>query len=253
MKVMTIPLESNNTRRSGRLSLPLPILVESKKSVELAWSESTRLKTVTTFGAGFNLQHEVSVGQVIHLTTAFPTKLRCYDFWESQYRVWALVRHCNILPGKDIAKPIYNIGVAFLGKNPPVNYFQNPSSLYSINQFDKHGLCLVGEYQTQISVSVSQPSRPQQKHARYSIPFEVIIETLDGLSQEFSVTENISLGGAAVKSLMDVKVGNLVRIRCLGKSLSIVATVRNYRLGPDGIPRVHLEFMDRQFPLDGIE
>src|SRR5215213_6969190 len=99
MKPMT------NPRRSDRISLPLPILVESKKGSEFSWSESTRLNSVTTFGAGFNIQHQVSVGQVIHLTTAFPTKLRCYDFWESQYKVWALVRHCDSLPEKEIAKP----------------------------------------------------------------------------------------------------------------------------------------------------
>jgi hypothetical protein len=29
--------------------------------------------------------------------------------------------------------------------------------------------------------------------------------------------------------------------------------VRARRLGADGIPRLHLEFIDRQWPLEGIE
>ena len=33
----------------------------------------------------------------------------------------------------------------------------------------------------------------------------------------------------------------------------VVAAVRAARTGPDGIPRLHLEFIDRQWPLEGIE
>lgn len=249
MKAMT------TTRRSDRISLPLPILVENRKGSKFSWSEYTRLNAVTTFGAGFNIQHQICVGQIVHLTTAFPAKLRCYDFWEDQYKVWALVRHCHSLEGKESAQPIYNVGVAFLGKSPPLNYFQNSGQIYAIHKFDNHGLCIVRE--SQLNSPPSEFSRPNQKHPRYDIPFEVIIETLDGqqnaICQEFSVTENISLGGAAVKTLSKIEVGSLVRIKCLGKDLSITARVCNHRLGADGIPRLHLEFIDRLFPLDGIE
>jgi hypothetical protein len=251
---MTTQIINSNHRRSDRISLPLPILVESKKGNEVSWSETSRLKTVTTFGAGFNLEQEVVVGQVLHLTTAFPTKLRCYDYLETQYKVWALVRHCNLLTEPKVTKS-YSIGVAFLGKNPPPNYFQNPSRLYTINQFDRHGLCIVGE--TENHPPPPPKTLTPQKHPRYEIPFEVIIETLDErknpLEQEFTVTENVSLGGAAVKTLLNTKVGNLVRVSCLGKDVSIIAAVRNYRMGEDGVPRMHLEFLDRQFPLEGIE
>lgn len=253
---MTNPTINFSQRRSDRILLPLPILVESKKSHEVLWSESTRLKTVTAFGAGFNLQHKVSVGQVLHLTTAFPTKLRCYDFFESQYKVWVLVRHCNSLPVIENGKSSNSVGVAFLGKNPPLNYFQNPDRLYIISQFDRHGLCIVGE--SHASPHSTLPlSYPPQRHPRYEIPFEVVIETLDGrkniLAQEFTVTENISLGGASVKTLLNTKIGDLVKVRCLDKNLSILAVVRNYRIGGDGIPRLHLEFLDQHFPLEGIE
>jgi len=35
--------------------------------------------------------------------------------------------------------------------------------------------------------------------------------------------------------------------------LALVAAVRAARTGADGIPRLHLEFIDRQWPLEGIE
>ncbi len=251
---MLNPSINSNTRRSDRISLPLPILVESKNSSENSWSESTRLKTVTTFGAGFEVQNKVSVGQVLHLTTAFPTKLRCYDYFESQYNVWALVRHCNLRMEQNLAKP-YSVGVAFLGKSPPSGYFQNPTQLYSINQFCKNGLCVAGEAQLNSPLTYPQKFSPQ-KHPRYDIPFEVFIETLDEkrnpLDREYTVTDNVSLGGASVKTLLTTRVGGYVRVSCLGKNVSLLAAVRNYRMGADGVPRLHLEFIDRQFPLEGI-
>ena len=67
------------------------------------------------------------------------------------------------------------------------------------------------------------------------------------------MTENISRRGAAVFTTLLVERGRLVRLTSTQYQLSIVAAVRGRRAGPDGIMRLHLEFVDRQWPLEGIE
>ena len=46
---------------------------------------------------------------------------------------------------------------------------------------------------------------------------------------------------------------HFVRVRSDQHEGSIIAIVRGKRIGSNGIPRVHIEFIDRFFPLEGIE
>ena len=68
-----------------------------------------------------------------------------------------------------------------------------------------------------------------------------------------TVTENISLSGAAVFTSLEAEIGSFVRVKSDQYDVSIIAIVRGKRLGTDGISRLHVEFIDRFFPLDGIE
>ena len=69
---------------------------------------------------------------------------------------------------------------------------------------------------------------------------------------EATVSENLSLGGAAVFSTLSVPAGTFLRVTSERFSVSILSIVRGRRMGADGIPRLHLEFIDRLFPLEGI-
>ena len=68
-----------------------------------------------------------------------------------------------------------------------------------------------------------------------------------------TVTENISLGGASVFTTMSLEKGIFLRVTSERFNVTILSVVRGFRVGPDNIPRVHLEFIDRFFPLEGIE
>ena len=96
-----------------------------------------------------------------------------------------------------------------------------------------------------------------RRHSRFQIPLNISIETIDeeGLptASEVTVTENISLGGASIFNTLDAEVGSFVRVKSDQYNVSIISIVRGKRLGKDGIPRIHVEFIDRFFPLDGIE
>ena len=106
---------------------------------------------------------------------------------------------------------------------------------------------------------VSDSSLPAdlRKQARYHIPEPLRLEKVDEsgtvLESESTVTENLSLGGAAVFATMKPAKGDFLRVTSERFNITILSVVRGFRVGPDNIPRLHLEFIDRFFPLEGIE
>jgi hypothetical protein len=173
---------------------------------------------------------------------------------EGQYQVWAIVRRCRLV--EDSRNSVtYEFGVAFVGKHPPSSYFDNPTHLYDLEPVKGQGLWNI----------VNAPSRPDDSHlpkedrthSRYQIPVNLSVEVLDENGEpqniESTVTENISLSGAAVFTTLDVEVGSMVKITSEQDNLSIKAIVRGKRVGPDGITRIHIEFVDSYFPLRGID
>lgn len=241
------------TRRLQRFSLSLPVRVESRTNENNGWEEITRLTDISAFGAGFNLKHNVQCGRLLQLTIPLPRQMRCYDYTEPQYKIWGLVRSC--IPRENESVDEGNaIGVAFIGKNPPLSYFDDPNKIYEISHLDSGRLWSVVEASLEPEETIMQDLR---RHSRFSIPTNVLVEKLDGngnvMSSEPTVTENISLSGAAIFSMLDAEAGDFVRVRSEQYDVSIISVVRARRIGADNIPRLHVEFVDRFFPLEGIE
>lgn len=242
-----------DARRIRRINLPLPIRVEHNVTREKAMNEVTRLIDVSAFGAGFNLQHPIKRGRLVHMTIPLSRQLRNYDYEEPQYRVWGLVRHC--VPVRDKSTEKYAIGTAFIGKHPPKSYTDNPAKLYDISHRQESHFWHVVEASE--NPDESNLPKADRRHTRYPIPASITLELLNEIGNtittESTVTENISLGGASVFSSLDVSIGSFLRMTSEQYNVTITSIVRNKRLGKDGIPRLHLEFFDRYFPLEGIE
>lgn len=249
------PANDANNRRIQRVALGLPARIESKVNQAMSWNEITRLNDVSAFGAGFSLNRPVKRGRLVCMTIPLPRQLRCYDYMEPQYRVWGLVRRC--IPVKHAASSDnYAIGVAFIGKHPPSSFIEDPSKLYEIKT--QHA----GESLWNITEAPAIPDERElpeehRRHSRFQIPLTISIETIDdgGLptASEVTVTENISLGGASLFTTLDAGVGSFVRVKSDQYNVSIISIVRGKRVGKDSIPRLHIEFIDRFFPLDGID
>ncbi len=246
---------TQSRRRVERIPLTIPVKIDGRENTDLAWSEITRFNSISAFGAGFTLNRQVFAGQLLLLTTSFPTKLRRFDFSDPQYRVWTLVRHCAPIENSTGS---YQVGVAFLGKNPPISHLKNPSKRYLLSSFNQLGFCEITDLDEENSDYLPD-SRTfvERREERYSIPFEVFIEVLDQnqnpVDHDLTFTENVSRSGLALRTILDTPVGNYVRINPVGYDLSILAIVRNRQFGKDCIPRLHLEFLDQKFPLEGIE
>ena len=243
-----------DSRRLPRFSLALPVRVESRVSETVVWNEITRLTDVSAFGAGFNLQHSVRRGRLLQMTIPLPRQMRCYDFTEPQYKVWGIVRSC-VTKDSQANEENHAVGVAFIGKRPPQSYYDDPAKLFEISHQDEGKLWNVVDAATQPE-EIKTPE-DLRRHSRLSIPTNVIVEKIDSdgnvTASEATVTENLSLSGASVFSSFAMQAGEFVRVKSEQYDVSIISVVRGAHVGQDGIPRLHVEFVDRFFPLEGIE
>jgi hypothetical protein len=252
---MSINVAESEKRRIQRISLPLPTRIEVRINDQVSWNEVTRLTDVSAFGAGFSLKRPLKRGRVVLMTVPMPRQLRSFDFADPQYRVWSLVRRCVPVRASD-NEMRYSIGVAFIGKNSPSGYFENPSTLFEITHREDEGLWHIERADVD-NPDQTHLAREERRQTRFFIPETVTLEVLDAegniSATETTVTENISFGGAAVFTSLKVDAGSFVRIASDRYSVKIISVVRGSRSGPDGMSRLHLEFIDHFFPLEGIE
>jgi len=246
--------DGKSRRMRERLELSLPVRVFGRESLDHDWVEKSRLIDVTPFGARFTISRPTERGRLLHLTMPMPRQLRCFDHVEDQYRVWALVRNIKMMEaGGD--KPIrYEVGVAFIGKRPPPSFEIDPTVRYEVAaSVTESGLWGIAEQEQGARHVPTDVPRPETRH---NIPIEVIVEALDENGQvsasETTVTENISRRGAAVFTSLDVTRGRFVRVTSAQYRISVIAAVRARRTGDNGIPRLHLEFVDKEWPLEGL-
>lgn len=221
---------------------------------ENKWDEVTRLNDVSAFGAGFMVKRPIKRGRLVQLTLPMPRQLRSFDYGEPQYKIWALVRRCIQVGNTDSQQ--FAIGAAFTGKKAPEGHFDDPSRLYEISERDETGSGLWHLDIADLMADQSGLPKELRKQTRYSIPEPLQIEQVNESGEvtfaESTVTENLSVGGAAVFSTLAAPAGTFLRVTSERFNVTILSVVRGSRLGSDGIPRLHLEFIDRLFPLEGI-
>lgn len=235
--------ERNWKRIRERLALQLPVRVHCRETPDFEWTEVTRLINVTPFGAGFTLKHPTERGRLLHMTIPMPRQLRVFDHVEDQYRIWAIVRY---LRGKSTpAGSVFELGVAFIGKRPPASYESQPWKRYEISTDVFEKLAVIDE-----SLELRGDSREQTRH---NIAVDMRVELVDAqgavVATEHTVTENISRQGATLFTTLDVGVGRFIRLTSDHYHVTAVAAIRARSTGADGVPRIHVEFVDRQWPL----
>lgn len=252
-------------RMRERIRLYLPVRVMCREAVGFEWTEMTRLLDVTPFGAAFALSRQSEPGRLLHLTLAMPRQLRCFDHIEDQYRVWSLVRHVREAKptpqgaGAGVPKvtelPRFETGVAFVGKSPPKSFAADPSTRYEIESLSADGSWW--EAREKDSSPANGAAALRTDATRLSMPVEVTVEMFGEKGEvkmsEQTVTENISRHGAALMTTLPVERGRFVRLISSQHQLTITAIVRARRTGADGMARLHVEFVDRQWPLEGLE
>jgi hypothetical protein len=235
--------ERNWKRIRDRLPLQLPVRVHCREASDFEWTEMTRLTNVTPFGAGFTLKRPTEKGRLLHMTIPMPRQLRVFDHVEDQYRVWAIVRYTK---SKVTDRGLrFEVGVAFIGKRAPASYDTEPWKLYDI--------ATSAFQQVEVSEKILQPFIDQRVHTRHNIAVDMRVEVVDEnanvIADEQTVTENISARGATLFTTLDIPRGRFVRLTSEQYKLSVHAAVRSRSTGGDGVARIHVEFIDTEWPL----
>jgi hypothetical protein len=249
--------EGKSRRLRERVKLALPVRVHCRETAGHEWVEMSRLADVTPFGARFPLTRPVERGRLVHLTLPMPRQLRCFDHIEDQYRVWALVRSLAPRPqggtGGEVLLMRYEVGVAFTGKNPPASYLRDPATRYDIESLSTEGSVLWRTRETEELGAAGV--RSEKTRLQMAVTVRIELFGADGRvsASEETVTENLSRRGAAVWTTLKAERGRFVRVTNMETGQSLTAAVRAARTGPDGIPRLHMEFIDGEWPLEGIE
>ena len=243
--------DKKSRRLRERLRLGLPVRVYGRESGNREWTEMTRLIDVTPFGARFRLMRPVDIGRLLQLTLKMPHQLRVFDHIEDQYRVWCIVRNALLLDQKTPKDSLLEVGVAFIGKRPPRSFEENPARRFEIVQTKLESqLWTAQEDAAEQLAEVSNDDK--RRESRQLIPIEVLIEIYDAdkiVNSEQSVTENISRRGAAVFTALDIAPGTFLRMSNERYNAVVLGVVRTRRTGTDGITRLHVEFIGREWPM----
>lgn len=239
----------NPKRIRVRLELKLPVRVHCRETHDFDWVEITRLIDVTPFGTRFTLKHAIEKGRLLHMTIPMPRQLRVFDHVEDQYKIWALVRNVKPLPPEADQAPLFEVGVAFVGKTPPRSYEVNPAKRYEIANSPAEA----GPGEDADEMLGPFNSTNQGEYTTHSIPVEILLETLDEkgvvLQSENTVTESISTKDATLFTSLSIAEGRFVRLNSQQYNLTVFAAVRSSGKGADGIGRIHVEFIDSEWPL----
>ena len=243
--------QEKSNRLRERIGLKLPVRVYGRDSVDHEWTEMSRLVDVTPFGARLTLKRPTEVGRLLHLSLAMPRQLRCFDHVEDQYRVWSLVRNLKLVDPKQTGGALLEVGVAFIGKRPPKSFEINPAQRFDIAETKQAALWTVTEESSETLIEVTESDK--RKETRHIIPIEVFVELFNEKGElsmsEQTVTENISIKGAAIFTSLDISAGRFVKLTSHRHGQSVLAVVRGRRVGPDNIARLHVEFVGCEWPL----
>lgn len=237
--------ERNWKRIRERLALHLPVRVQGRETSDFQWSEMTRLINVTPFGAGFAIKRPTEKGRLLFMTIPMPRQLRLFDHVEEQYRIWAIVRHMRARLVQ--SRPVFEIGVAFIGKRAPESYANEPWKRYEVSTSGFQELPK-GEEMVRVF-----PAEDQLEQTRHNIPVDMRVEVVDEsgkiIEREHTVTENISTRGATLFTTLSVQPGRFIRVTSEQHAVAAYAAIRSRSTGADGVARIHIEFVDKEWPL----
>lgn len=232
-------------QRAEITSMSLYTVVKVKEDGEKAWKEVADIISVSATGAGFFLARACEVGRLVNLMMPLPAHLRAYDHDKELYRVWGLVQHCY--EASNEGGKGFQVGVAFVGKESPASYRQDPKTSYRISGMGPDGLWKLTE---------TRDAFKKRRHMRYWTPVELYLALVDGhkdaVGGERTITENISRSGAAVLTTLDINVGDRVKFISEEYDFSGLAVVCNRQVGDDKRSRLHLEFVEATFPVNRL-
>src|SRR5947208_277819 len=104
-------------RLRPRLKVSMPIQAIGRSTEGEKFREICQTLDASAFGLSFTIQSAVERGTILYLSMRMPRRLRLYDLAKDLYQIYAQVQHV-----KPLGDGVNEVGVCFLGKNPPPGY-----------------------------------------------------------------------------------------------------------------------------------
>src|SRR5687768_4582502 len=238
----TVIHEPNEVRETESTLMHAVVKVKDERGK--VWKEDGEVISVSPTGAGFYMKRECQAGRLVSVAIPLEAEMRCFDQDKELYRIWGLVQHCHKITSDDCG---YHVGVAFIGKDAPDSYKDDPMQSYRICGMNSDGLW---------KVRAAEKEFKPRKDARFCAAVDHYLAVVDAektsVKGERTVTENISKNGAAVITTLDLNVGDRVKFISEQYDFSGMAVVCNRRVGTDGRSRLSLQFVGAAFPIERV-
>jgi hypothetical protein len=204
------------------MNLALPIRIQGQYPDGEPWEEMSTTADASLGGASASLGRTVLRGQALHLSLPLPRRFRTHDMSAPSYRVYAVVTS---------VKPNGQVGLRFLGKDPPGGYARNGAGLFLAPP------------------TASAASDRRTAPRREGVFFFVLKPVSDGgRREETTVADNLGAGGARVKTTQPFALGEVVEVAEATGPFRTRAAVRHCYVGEDSVWRLNLMFLDEQAP-----
>lgn len=214
-------------RRFPRFKMRLPMRLTGYQQAGGAWQEEAETGQVSRMGALVRMRQRVRHGNVLHVSIPLPLKLRSYNFADKDYKAYAIVR--SVIPRGD---GVRDVGLEFLGKNPPMGYFDRPWDFFRTESWKG-----------------AERRRMPRFRISEKLNLEFFTDTRYHLSASAGVTETLSRGGACVRVAAMPEEFDLVGVACPDHGFESMAVVANRYAGQDGQDRLCLQFIEQQWPI----
>ena len=217
----------DNRRRCERMRLSLPARVTGFDRNKGKWNEMTETVDVDRTGLTLRVRRRVKFGNVLYLTLPLPTKLRTHGYSVPHYSVYALVRRVD--PPSD---GIWLASLEFLGEHPPAGFLDKPWAVFRTRKWNG-----------------SERRRSPRIRRAERIRLEYFNEPMRLIATEEAETENVSRTGLRISVKAAPAEFDVVRIRSAARGFDGLAAPRNRFVGKDGIERLCVQFLDKEWPL----
>lgn len=236
----------DDQRIAGRNKTRIKVVVKGRESIDIFWKEVSETENVSKLGANFTLKRECHPGKILSLMMKMPKNFRSYDWDKKLYPVWAIVQFCT--PITRTGENGFQVGVAFVGKNAPKSYLEDPNKIYQISGMDEEGFWNIEEAKTPFVYRV---------HPRYPHSLKARLALIDSAGDEIEIddealTKDVSVGGTAVYSNLQVNVGDSIKFTCQDLDFTSVSLVRNRQMIEGEPYMLHLSFSESKFPIDEL-
>jgi hypothetical protein len=219
---------NNNRRRTDRFKLAIPARVAGvDRKGDGKWSEMTETLDISRTGVRLRLNRPVRYGMVLYVSLPLPAKLRSHGFADASYNVYVLVR--RIEPPK---KGVRIVGLEFIGEHPPPGYLEKPWATFRTKRW-----------------TGNERRRAPRIDRAEAVRIEYISAAMPSTIREEVMTESVSRTGLRVIVRAAPLEFDLLRVTSATRHFDGLAILRNRFQGKDGLERLCLQFLDKDWPV----